>query len=456
MLLLLLLATAALASPREQDWAELGRQTARLLSDYLQVDTTNPPGNETAGAVFLAEWLAAEGIASELWEYAPGRGSLAARVKGTGAQPPLCLLSHIDVATAEAERWPEGKGPLSGTIDAQGRVWGRGALDMKGMGAMQAMVLAMVVRSGVELDRDLVLLAVADEEVDNLGIRHIASRWEEIGCSHVINEGGVGIADMLFPGQTVFPISVGEKGVLWLRMTAAGEPGHGSVPLPDQAPERLARASLALLERPVRPTWDPALLELLSAIGEEEGGLSGAVLRRPGLVKLLVRGRLMANPLTRAGLTDTAHVTGFEGAEQPNVVPSQVHALIDSRLLPGTSPEQMQAEIASAVGEGLSLEVIQAIPASVSEWRGDPLYEALARRSVEGLPRAVAGPVISVGFTDSIVLRPLGVRAYGMVPFVLTEAELRTMHGDGEHVSIENLRRGLRVLWDTVLDVSGS
>lgn len=455
-MLLLLLATVALASPREQDWPELGRQTARLLSDYLQVDTTNPPGNETAGALFLSDWLAARDIASEIWEYAPGRGSLVARVKGSGEQPPLCLLSHIDVATAEPERWPEGKGPLSGTIDAEGRVWGRGALDMKGMGAMQAMLLVMAARSGVELNRDLILLAVADEEVDNLGIQHIASRWEEIGCSHVVNEGGVGIADMLFPGQTVFPISVGEKGVLWMRMTAEGEPGHGSVPLPDQAPERLARAALAVRDRPVKPSWDPALLELLAAIGEEEGGLSGAVLQRPALVKALVRGQLMGNPLTRAGLTDTAHVTGFEGAEQPNVVPSKVYGYIDSRLLPGTDPAQMKAELQALVGEGVSLEVMQAMPASVSEWRGDPFYEALARRSVEGLPRAVAGPVVSVGFTDSIVLRPLGVRAYGLVPFVLTEAELRTMHGDGEYVRIDNLRRGLWVLWNAVLDVSGS
>lgn len=452
MLLLLGLLSAALGA--EPDWAERGRQTALLLSQYLRVDTTNPPGNETAGARFLAGWLERRGVEADIWEHAPGRGSLVARVRGTGELPPLCLLSHIDVATAEAERWPEGKGPLSGTIDADGRVWGRGALDMKGMGALQAMILAMAAEREAPLRRDLILLAVADEEVDNEGAAYIASRWSEIGCSHLVNEGGFGIADMLFPGQTVFPISVGEKGVLWLELTAEGAPGHGSVPLPDQAPERIARAVLALQARTAKPRVDPTLLELLARVGEDKGGLSGAVLRRPWLVKTLVRKRLMDNPLTRAAMTDTAHVTGLRGAEQPNVVPSRVQALVDSRLQPGTAPEAMRAEIQAVVGEDIHIEVLQAFAAQVSEWRGDPFYEALARRAVEEVPGSVAGPVISVGFTDSILLRPLGVRAYGFVPFVLTEAELRTMHGDGEHVSIENLRRGLRVLWQAVMDVS--
>ncbi|MCK6503172.1 M20/M25/M40 family metallo-hydrolase [Myxococcota bacterium] len=469
MLPLLLAASLALGAPpasaaaspdpaapwRDQDWAAVGRDTARLLSGYLRVDTVNPPGNETAGARFLADWLQARGIQSEVWEYAPGRGSLVARVAGTGQQPPLCLLSHIDVATAEEARWPQGKGPLSGTIDAQGDVWGRGALDMKGMGAVEAMVLALAANSDLPLSRDLVLLAVADEEVDNRGIQHVISRWDEIGCSHVVNEGGVGIADMLFPGQTVHPISVGEKGVLWARLVASGEPGHGSVPQPDQAPERLARAAQALLDRQPKPTWDPALLELLHNIGAHQGGAAGFVLQRPGLVKLLVRGRLMGNPLTRAGMTDTAHVTGFGGAEQPNVVPSTVWANVDSRLLPGTTPDAMVEELVTTIDDpNVQIEVLQRFDASVSPWADDPFYQALAARAVQGDPNAVAGPVISVGFTDSILLRPLGVRAYGFVPFVVTAEELATMHGDGEHVSIENLRRGVRVLWNAVLDVS--
>lgn len=457
--LILALASPALAQEpppwRDLDWPALGLETAQVLAAYLQVDTVNPPGNETAGARFLAERLAAEGIASEIWEYAPGRGSLVARLPGSGAEPPLCLLSHIDVATAEAERWPEGKGPLSGAIDEEGRVWGRGALDMKGMGALELMVMVLAAREQVPLRRDLVLIAVADEEVSNLGIDHVASRWEEIGCSHVVNEGGLGIRDAFFDGQTVFPISVGEKGVLWTRMVASGEPGHGSVPLPDQAPERMLAAVEAVRARKPRPVYDEALLELLDRVGAHQGGLAGFVLQRPALVRALLRGRLMGNPLTRAGVTDTANVTGYGGAKEPNVVPAEVWANVDSRILPGTSPEAMVAHLQETVdSEHVRFEVIMAKEALVSEWRDDPFYAALAARVVEGRPEAVAGPVISVGYTDSIALRPLGVRAYGLVPFVLGEDELRTMHGDGEHVSTENLEQGLRVLYQAVLDVS--
>ncbi len=439
------------------DWQAAEAEAAEILSAYLQLDTTNPPGNETLGAQFLAVLLAEEGIDSEIWEYAPGRGSLVARLPSTGEEPPLCLLSHIDVATAEAARWPEETGPLSGVIDEEGRIWGRGALDMKGMGVIELMVLRLAARHDVPLRRDLVLLAVADEEVSNHGIEAVAARWDEIGCSHAINEGGIGIVDMLFEGQTVFPISVGEKGVYWARMVATGDPGHGSVPLPDQAPERMLAAVAALGDRKPKPLFHDSLLELLDNVGDHAGGLPGWILQRPGLVRSLLRARFMNNPLTRATITDTVNVTGFMGAEEPNVVPSEVAANIDARLLPGTTPDALEAELLALVdSEHVRFERIMAREAMVSEWRDDPVYAALARRAVQGRPDAVAGPVLSVGYTDSIALRPLGVRAYGFVPFAVTAKELAGMHGDDEYLRQEELGRGLRVLFDAVMDVAAA
>ena len=210
------------------DWPAAGEEAARVLSGYLAIDTRNPPGNESAGARYLAALLAREGIASQLVEHAPGRSSLIARVRGTGAAPPLCLLSHIDVAEANAGEWPADKGPLSGRIEG-GMVWGRGALDMKGMGAIELMTLLWIKRLEVPLRRDLILLAVADEEVENRGMQELVERrWKQLGCSHLVNEGGLGLKGGLFPGQTVFAISVAEKGVLWLKMIARGQGGHGS------------------------------------------------------------------------------------------------------------------------------------------------------------------------------------------------------------------------------------
>ncbi len=454
---MLLLCALPLLSPTahaDPDWDALGAETAALLSAYIQIDTQNPPGRETKGALFLSEQLADDGIDSEIIEFAPGRGSLVARLPSSGSEPPLCLLSHIDVATAEADRWSPGHGPLSGTIDDDGVVWGRGALDMKGMGALEVMAMRLLARQQVPLRRDVVLLAVADEEVGNRGIDSLVRRWDEIGCSHVVNEGGIGIRDAFFPGQTVFPISVGEKGVLWAQMVADGEPGHGSVPLPDQAPERLVDAVQALRARRARPRYHDALLDFLGRVGAQHGGLSGAVLQSPALVKLLLRGRLMGNPLTRAGVTDTVNITGFSGAKQPNVVPAEVRANIDARLLPGTSPDALLAKLEAIVdSKHVHFETIMAREAMVSPWRGDPVYDALVRRVEEGHPERVAGPVISVGYTDSIALRPLGVRAYGFVPFALTAEELATMHGDDERVSTDNLTEGLRVLYLAVRDV---
>ena len=454
----LLIGALALSLPAAAaiDWDAVTAETSDLLSGYLRVDTINPPGNEEAGARYLQGWLDAAGIPSETHEIATGRVNLVARLKGSGLEPPLCLMSHLDVASAEAARWDPDRGPLSGAV-ADGAIWGRGALDMKGMGAIETMVMLLLAREGVALRRDVILLAVADEEVHNSGARALADRWSEIGCSHLINEGGVGIDDLFFPGQTVFPISVGEKGVLWTRVVATGEPGHGSTPLPDRSPERLVEAADRLLEWDPGPTWDPALMQLLANVGAHKGGLAGAILRRPLLVRSLLRRRLMGNPLTRAALTDTVNVTGFGGALEPNVVPAESWLQVDSRLLPGTSPEAMLGQLGDWLDDPtLRLEPIQTIAAQVSPWEDDPVYAALAREVVRDRPDAVAGPVISVGFTDSIYLRPLGVRAYGFVPFALSEEELRTMHGDRERVPVEELRRGVEVLYRVVLAVAAA
>lgn len=446
----------ALADPLAAvDWEAATVEAASLLSTYLQLDTVNPPGNESLGAEFLGRVLEAEGIPYEVHEVAPGRGSLIARIEG-GDAPPLCLLSHIDVATAEDDRWPEGRGPLSGTVDDEGRIWGRGALDMKGMGVVELMTMLQVQRLGWQLDRDLILIAVADEEVANTGMQLIVDEhWDALGCGHVINEGGIGVRDLLFEGQTAFAVSVGEKGVLWLRMTASGAPGHGSTPRPGEAPDVLLDALEALRAYEPVPRVHESLWELLEAAAIAATGLEHFVLMRPTLRARLVTPTLMDDPLVRAGITDTIHITGLEGANKPNVVPSKVSALLDCRLLPGTTPEQHLALLEGLVDDDrVTFEVISAQGASVSEWRGDPVYEALIRRVVLDRPHAVAGPVISPGYTDSNVVRPLGARAYGLAPFEVTLAEAATMHGDGEYLSTENLRHGMKVVLGVVADVA--
>ncbi len=438
------------------DWRIAGDEAVRALSGYLAVDTTNPPGNEDRGVAFLGEILDREGISWRRIVLAPGRSSLVARLEGSDEEPPLCLMHHLDVASAEPERWSSAeRGPLSGAV-ADGFVWGRGALDMKGMGAVELMTIVWLKRLGVPLDRDVVLLAVADEEVDNGGARQLADPavWKDIGCSHMINEGGLGVRDALFEGQAIHAISTAEKGALWVKVSAEGTAGHGSVPRgEEEAPERLRQAMDALAR--YRPDYrvDPSLYTLLSNVGHHRGGLTGAVLRSRLLVRTLAWGQLRGNPTTNATLHDTMHLTGMAGAHAPNVVPSVVSAWYDCRLLPGTTAEvhlERMRKLTKGI-PGLSFEPVFELGSNGSPM-DDELYRTIAHFAVEGREgAAVAGPLLSVGFTDSLILRPLGVNAYGYVPFEVDAEVAETMHGHDERLPVDQVGEGLRRLFSMVV-----
>jgi len=432
-------------------WEAATAELTTMLSGLLQIQSVNPPGDELLAVDYLDRILQNEGIVTERVPLADGRASLIARLPGSGDQQPLCLLSHIDVVPVEADRWKVD--PFSGAVQ-DGFVWGRGALDMKGMTALQVMTMIQLKRLGVPLNRQIVLLAVADEEVGSQGIDSVVKLWDRVNCSHSINEGGFGLRDLFIKGQTFHAISVAEKGAVWMKMIASGPPGHGSTPVPGRAPEVLTRALGRLAQRKDVVHWSPALMESFRRVGAEGGGLTGAILQSPALVKLLVRGRLMKSPPTHAALTNTVNVTGFFGGKQPNVVPSEVGAILDCRILPGERAESLVAELTALVDDpAIRFEVLSTTNANESTW-DDPFFRALASRAVQGQERAVAGPVVSIGYTDSQALRPLGVRAYGYVPFVIDGELLGTVHGDNERVPVSELGPGLRRLLGAVLDVS--
>ncbi len=440
------------------DWDKAGDEAVGVLRDYLRVDTTNPPGNELRGTAFLAGLLQREGIESEVYEFAPNRGSIVARLRATApdGEKPFCMLSHIDVVTAESAKWPPDTQPLSGAIK-DGVLWGRGALDMKGLGALELETLVWLKRLKLPLKRDVVFVAVGDEEVDDKGmIDMVEHHWDRLNCGHMINEGGIGLKDLLFEGQTVYPISVAEKGFLWMHMIASGPAGHGSTPVPGRAPERLLNAIARLNTREVTPVIDPSILTLLRESGDGKGGLTSFVLARPALVHALLEGRLLANPATRAGITNTCQVTGFSGGFEPNVVPAEVSATLDCRLLPGVKPADMVAELTKVVNdEHVRFEVITGNEANRSTW-DDPVFEILARHAINGRKEVVAGPVLSPGYTDSFYARPKGTVAYGFVPFEVTKEEAATMHGENERVSLENVKRGFRILMEAVAEIAAA
>jgi carboxypeptidase PM20D1 len=269
-----------------------------------------------------------------------------------------------------------------------------------------------------------------------------------------VNEGGIGIQDLLIPGQTVYTISVAEKGVLWLRMVAHGEAGHGSTPMEGRAPGRLIRALNRLAERTAEPVIDPSIYDLAARVADDAGGLTGFVLRRPELFQTFVLGKLMDSPPARATLFDTVNVTGFSGEKEPNVIPSEVSATLDCRLLPGTSAAALDLDLEKTIDDpNVTLEILDAVEAEGNDWN-DSFFSALARHAVDHRKGVVAGPAISPGYTDSLFLRRKGVHAFGFTPFEVPQSEMMGFHGKNERVSAMNVRRGLRALFRAVVDVA--
>jgi acetylornithine deacetylase/succinyl-diaminopimelate desuccinylase-like protein len=206
---------------------EVEEEVTSFLSKLISINTTNPPGNETIAAKYVAEELKLDGFKCELFESSPGRGSVVTRLKGGDSKPSLLLLSHLDVVAANAKEWSVD--PFSGVVK-DGFVWGRGALDMKGMTAVEVMALKLLKRSGMKLKGDVILAATADEErggEEGAGWL-VQNHPDKVCADYVLNEGG-GMA-MKIDGKNVFTINTAEKGILWFKIKADGTPGHGSVP----------------------------------------------------------------------------------------------------------------------------------------------------------------------------------------------------------------------------------
>lgn len=424
------------------DWDDVTREATDFLSRYITVKTANPPGNELAGAEFLAQVLRENGVDSETYPAALGRANLSARLPGDGSKRPLVLLNHIDVVPAEREFWQED--PFAGVVK-DGVVWGRGALDMKSMAVMELMTLLLLRRQGIPLKRDLLFLACADEEqggaagIDWLDAHHPALFEVE----YVINEGGYGSSEMFGVRRPVFACSVGEKGPLWLRLAARGMPGHGSVPHADNCLERLVRAlhKVQMWQRPL--TLLPEVRTMLERL--QRAGLLDEELSEQTLSRLSEN-----NPLLRALLTDTVSTTMCNAGVKSNVIPSVAEAVLDCRLLPGHDPAAFIEQVRQVVDDP-RVEIEQTMeshtPVSPVDTELFRTVEAVAR---EAVPDALVIPSIATGFTDSRVFRRRGVVAYGFVPCLLEPAEVATVHGNNEHIPVEKLGLGIQILYEVV------
>jgi acetylornithine deacetylase/succinyl-diaminopimelate desuccinylase-like protein len=452
------------------DWDQATDECVEHLRALIRIPSVNPPGlpdgaagrdstgGETAAASYCAEVLTAAGIPAEVIEATPSRGSCFARLAAEGAntEPPLILLSHLDVVPVEADSWSHD--PFDAEL-IEGVVWGRGAVDMKDMVAMELAVMLALHRSGIELKRDVILAAVADEEAGGeFGALHWVRDRSQLfsdasgrPAAAALNE--VGGYSITIGGRRAYAIQVAEKGIIWTRLRATGTPSHGSMPSPDNAAIKLAEAVGRLARRPRPARLIPVVQRFFEGLGLGE---VAALAERGADVE--ARDALVAaveDPFLRrsldAMLRDTVTPNVIHVGTKMNVVPGRGEAEVDVRTLPGTDQGAFLAELREIAGEGVTVESVMTMPPV--EWPADAeivgLMDAALRRAD---PDATPLPMMITLGTDAKALGLLGIPTYGFAPLRLEPdvPYLSLFHATDERIPVSGLRFGLPVLYEVV------
>lgn len=426
------------------DWPPVFAEALDIFVRYLRINTVNPPGNEKLGARFLGALIEAEGIETEYIEIQPNREALVARLRGDGSKRPLMLCNHIDVVPVEESYWT--KPAFEGLIE-DGKVYGRGAVDMKGAGVMQLMTLLLLKRQGVPLRRDVVFCAVPDEEAGSVwGMDWLGKHRPDIlDVEFELSEGGSGSSQ--FAGQEVklFSVATNEKDICWLKLTALGRPGHGSIPHADNSAVHLVRAltRLAEWERPVSFTPETRLyIDRLVAEGMLPANIEGEALEQ----------LIEQNPFMHAMFLNTLNLTMLDSGVKANVIPAKSEAVIDCRLLPGQDRDDWIDQVRAVIDDDrISIEPFgwgQDQPVAV-DWDTE-LYRTIEAVVTEAMEDAVVVPTTCIGGTDNRFLRQRGIPAYGFIPCLLSPAEAAGFHGNDEHLTIENLNMGCELMYEIV------
>jgi len=461
--------SSRISAEHMQQYSDLA---VKWMQEYLRVDTTNPPGNEMRAVAFYKKILDEEGIENRVFEIAPGRGDLWARLPGNAADDrssyvsqnrrdvghpitsarPIILLNHMDVVTSDASHWKVP--PFSGEI-RDGYIWGRGAQDMKDEGLAQLVVMVMLKREKIALNRDVIFLAVADEEANGTGTDWFLKNQKDLleNAEFLINEGGENVIEN---GKVKYVgVDVGEKTSYWLHVVAHGRPGHGSRPNPDSAPNRLVRALDRILayKTPLRVL--PVVDEFLRDMAPSEPPDRAVYYRN---VKKAIEDKKFQDQVERDEslnflLRDTISLTMLGGSGQTNVIPPEAWANLDVRILPGGDPKGVAETLRRVVNDpNVTVEPLET-EFRVANYSGtdNALFAAIREVSGKYFPGTPVVPHITSGYTENQRYRPLGMIAYGFNPYTATEEEGATEHGNDERIRVEEVRRGPGILFDVVV-----
>jgi acetylornithine deacetylase/succinyl-diaminopimelate desuccinylase-like protein len=461
-ILFFVLGLATPASAQQQPATPAGSAGARdaeamtFLTALVKIDTSNPPGDEIKAANYLKSVLDKEGIPSEIFESAPGRANLVARIKGNGTKRPLMLMGHLDVVGVERDKWTVD--PFA-AITKDGYLYGRGSSDDKGMDAANLEIFVQLHRSKIPLDRDVILLAEAGEEgTSQFGINYmVAEHWDKIECEYMLNEGGeFPMAD----GKLQYAgVATTEKVPRGMVLVAHGSSGHASIPRTDNAIEHLGAALGKLL------TWQPPMrlnettreyFARLAKISPAEDAYLYTHLEDAAVQEKIRTTRLAQNSMLRTSVVPTIIKGGF----RLNVIPADAQATLDVRALPDENIEQFMETLSKVIADP-EIEVKRAgnlqpdRPASPPSSIHNEMFEALERSQGKVFPGSVTLPIMLPAATDSAQIRAKGVQAYG-IGIPRTDDDASRVHGNDERVSLNGLGKFVEYLYTAVLDVAAS
>ena len=420
-----------------------------LLSEFVGVDTINPPGNESRAVDFYAKIFEEEGIEYFTGESAPGRGNIWARIKG-GDKPALILLQHTDVVPASKDYWDTD--PMIAEIK-DGYLYGRGVIDMKGAGISHLISFIRLHRENKKLNRDLVFLATADEEAGGLyGAGWVIDNHPEVfeGAGFLINEGGSGLK---IGDETVFSIEVTQKVPVWLRLIAIDEPGHGSSPRATSSVSRIVHALNFISENPLPARLIPAVntyFQSLSLNMNDENAEAFAnikqAIEQDGFLEKLQEFSPSYHALTR----DTCSLTMLQGSQKINVVPPLAQAEVDCRMLPDRGSDEFIQDFNRLIQPaGVEVELVLAFAPAVSSTESE-FFQHIKSITASMYPGSRVAPAVSTGFTDSHFTRELGIDSYGFNPIIFNPDDFSGVHGNNERVSVSAYLQGTEDLHQIV------
>lgn len=425
---------------------------ADLLQALIRFDTTNPPGKEAECIQYVDGLLREAGFLTTILAKAPDRPNLVTRLEGRGVSPPLLVHGHVDVVTTAGQDWVNP--PFDGRL-ANGYVWGRGTLDMKGGVAMLLSALLMLKANGIRPPGDVILAILADEEAgSDHGARFLVEHHPALfkGVRYAIGEGGGTSIEM--GGRHFYPIGVAEKRVCWMRVVLRGPGGHGSMPIWGGTISRLERLLGALDSRwlPVHVTSVARLsLETMAADLSDPLGTQLRQLCDAERTDVVLAGMGELSRRFGAILHNTVSVTTIRAGQKVNVIPSEIEIELDGRLLPGFEPADLLNEIRAAVGTDLEIDVVRTEPGPAEpDLSMLHVLEGIVR---EEDPEGVPVPVLLAGFTDGCQFTKLGIQNYGFLPAKMPPGFNweQTIHGANERIPVKALEFGVRALHKTLL-----